>query len=314
MWDLDTLHYLNEEAHRRAVERANEQSRPSPSPTTTPVFPLAILARILITGPPRLAALIELLENSENVVAFLELVREYVPEYETEIMGAELDDRIRQFDRYFSRRYFPLSDELNLDEFTIYDFIRQIPIDLMGFTYDDYHSFEDFRAGYVLMLALVESPYVDYCDSGRVPILEEVGNLVDKSVLELTPDEGWSAEELHRMLDSSPYEGVAAFADWVNASTGCWQLDCSYTDYEGEGWSHDVVDVLTEQWPKVVDIQDKIQKMAEWLEEDERHNFEELLARILNRKDFIIPREQLAFPLDENGQVIRKEVTADGDS
>jgi hypothetical protein len=312
MWDLDTLHYLNEEAHIRAVERANELARQEASPATAPIYPLANLAYILVTGPPRLTAIIDLLENSQSIAEFLELVKEYVPEYEAEIMGA--DDRVREFAYYFGRRYFPLSDEINIPEYSIDDFIRQIPVELMGFSYDDYHGFADFRPGYVLLLSLVESPYADDDDGSRVPILEEVGNLAGKSVLELIPEQGWSVEELHRMLDGSPYEGVAAFADWVNASTGCWQLDCSYVDYEGESWSHDVVDVLTEQWPKVVNIQDKIQKMAEWLEEDERHNFEELLARILNRKDFIIPREQLAFPLDENGQVIRKEVTADGDS
>jgi len=277
------------------------------------VFPLSILASTLLTGPPSLNALIDILENSESIAEFLQLVREYVPEYEAEIMGAEYDGRISQFSHYFSQRYFPLSDQTYWDENTIEDFLRQIPVDLMGFSYDDYHDFADFRAGYVLMLSLVESPWSDDSDGGRVPILEEVAKLVGKGLMELIPPEGWKMELLHQILDETQYAGVAAFADWICKDTGCWVLDASYDEYEGETWSHDVIDVLTEQWPRVVSIQDKIQGIAEWLEEDIKRNFTELLAYILNRKDLIIPREQLPFPLDENGQVIRKEVMADGD-
>ena len=117
-----------------------------------------------------------------------------------------------------------------------------------------------------------------------------------------------------RDSDKTDYEGVALFADWVNASTGCWQLDATYDGYEEEQWSRHVVDGLTRQWPKVVAILDKINQMAEWLEEDTHYRFRELLAVILDRKDLIISKEQLLLPLDENAQVIvaGKEVTADG--
>ncbi len=312
MWDLDTLSYLNEIENQRSVERANEKARQAPSSTTAPVYPLSILAKILITGPPRLTALIDLLENSESIARFLDLVREYVPEYEAEIMGVDMDNRVRLFKHYFDPRYFPLSDQIDLDEFTIEDFLTVIPVDLMGFSYKDYHNFEDFRPSYVLMLSLIETPYLDDAEGGRVPILEAAGDIVGKGVVSLIPPDGWNLEDLHRMLDGSKYDGVLAFADWVNENTGCWQLDCNYENYEGERWDSNIVSSLANQWPEVVDIQNKIQKMAEWLEEDLKHNFEELLSHMLNRKDFIIPKEQLAFPLDEDGQVIRKEVIAVG--
>jgi len=316
MWDLDTLHAMNEravaEAHQRAVERANLKTSESPKPQPQPVFPLSILAGLLITGPPSINHLINLLENSESITEFLELVRDYVPEYENEIMGADLDDRIIVFQHYFEQRYFPLSDNLELREYEIGDFVREIPVDLMGFSYDDYHEFNDYRSGYVLILSLVESPYIDDVEGGRVPILEEAANLVGKHILELIPREGWPLEDLHKMLDKTEYSGVATFADWIHANTGCWVLDATYEEYSGEPWHRDTVEVLTEQWPKVVSIQKKIQETIAWLEEDTRNNFTELLACILNRKDLIVPKEQLALPLDENAQVIRKEVTADG--
>jgi len=313
MWDLDTLHYLNEQAHLQAVERANQKAQQTISRVSAPVFPLAILSRRLILGPPSLSHLIDLIENSDVAAEFHDLVREFLPEHEDFIMALDEEGRIREFDYYFSRRYFPLSDNIYLGDLTLGDFLQQIPVDLMGFSYDDFHLFQDFREGYILMLSLVESPFVDDDHhGGRVPILERVTELIGRGLVELIPTDGWSCEDLHRMLDKSDYEGVAAFGDWVNANTGCWQLDANYADYEGEHWSRHVVDQLTRQWPRVVDIQNKISEMAEWLEEDIHYNFRTLLSFMLDRKDLIIPKEQLPFPLGENGQVIEKEVIADG--
>ncbi len=312
MWDLDALHRMNEEAHERAVERANEKARVGLMPAPAPVYPLSILARVLVTGPPSLSHLVDLLENSDVVASFHDLVREYLPEHEDFIMAQDTEGRIREFAYYFGRQYFPLSDNLEMNDYTLGDFLQQIPVDLMGFSYEDYHGFNDFRDGYTLMLALVASPYDDDKQGGRVAILEKVGELVGRDLVDLIPAEGWSTEDLHRMLDKTDYEGVAAFADWVNAETGCWQLDATHENYEGEQWRRDIVDGLTIQWPQVVSIQDKIQNIALWLEEDIHYRFRELLAFMLDRKDIIIPKEQLPFPLDENGQVIVKEVKADG--
>ena len=171
-------------------------------------------------------------------------------------------------------------------------------------------EFNDFREGYILMLALVESPYVDDGEGGRIPILERVKELVGKELVEMIPPEGWSPEDLHRMLDDSDFAGAAVFADWVTCDTGCWMLDTTYMDYEGEQWDRAIVDQLAREWPRVVELQDKITTMTEWLEEDIHHRFRALLAHMLDRKDMNIPKEQLPFPLDVSGQIIVKEVTA----
>ncbi len=310
MWDLDTLHYLNEEAHLAAVERANRQTLDTVNTAYAPVFPLSTLAGLLVVGPPSLSHLIDLIENSDVIAVFHELVRDYLPEQEAFIMAQDEEGRIREFAHYFGERYFPLSDNIYMGEETLADFCNRIPVDLMGFSYDDFHGFMDFREGYILMLSLVESPFVDDNNGGRVPILERVSQLVGRGLVELIPKEGWPTDDLHRMLDESDYKGVPAFADWVNANTGCWQLDANYDDYEGESWSRNVVDRLAADLPLVVDNQNKIQRTAEWLEEDIHNNFRVLLAFMLEKKDLIIPKEQLPFPLDEDGQVMGKEVMA----
>ena len=298
MFDLDMIHYVNEQAHLAAVERAQYGGRQADGEAYSPVFPLAILARHLIVGPPSLSHLIDLIENSDTVADFLELIREFLPEHEAFIMAQDEDGRIREFAYYFKKQYFPLSDSLDWNEFTLGDFLRCIPVDLMGFSYEDFHQFSDFREGYILMLSLVESPWVDDSEGGRLPILERVAELVGRDMVELIPAEGWSVANLHRMLDETDYKGIAAFAEWVNCETGCWQLDATYEGYEGEEWSRRVVDELTIQWPQVVAIQDDIQNMTAWLEEDIRGNFATVLAILQDEKPFIVPKEQLAFPLD----------------
>ncbi len=304
MWDLDTLSYLNEQAHQRAVERANEQVQKTSQPIPTPVYPLSILAHKLLTGPPSLIALIDLFEDTEAVQEFLELVREFLPEHEADIMAGDVDGRIATFIHHFNQSYFPLSEEYDYADLTLGDFLNHIPVDLMGFTDTDYHDFSDFRQGHIVMLALVQNPFDDSEAGGRVALLEAVGELAGPGLLDIIPAEGWPAEELHRKLDGTEYEGVAHFADWVNSETDCWMLDANYESYGPEAWGRQVVDGLTRQYPKVVEIQDKIFNMSSWLEEDIRKNFRNLVFYIAEKEDLIIPKEQISLPLDENGQIM----------
>lgn len=307
MWDLDTLHYLNYQAHLRAVERSMEASQGNAATNpTAPVYPLSILARNLIVGPPSISYIVELLQNSEVVAYFMELVSQYLPDHEDEIRAAFVDDRIRLFTHYFEQQYFPLYDESLLDEFALEDFVRQIPVDLMGFTYEDYHDFSDFRTGYILLLSLIESPFYVEDDGGRVPILDYIGDLLGRDIVALLPKDGWEPDELHKLTDGTKFEGVGNYADWVHSNTGCWQLDANYGDYEGEPWHEQTVATLAEQWPKVCEIQEKIRKVVELVEENPRQRYLELLDLLLevNPKEFIIPDEQLRLPLDDKGQVI----------
>lgn len=314
MFDLDTLHYLNEQAHLEAVERAQQ------APVRkSPVYPLSILARRLLIGPPSLAHLLDLFANSEAVKAFVELVREFLPEHEAEIMAQDLDGRLQKFSDYFSQRYFPLADRV-YDELELENFVSFIPVVLMGFSYEDYHEFEDFRPGFILLLSLVVYPYWDGYESqeerqacsrgllmkpvgGRVPVIEEVERLVGAELAALIPANGWSPEDLHKMTDGTNFEGCGEFADWICSCTECWQLDATYDGYAEETWTWDVVEGLTEQWPKVRQIQEKIAHLTDWLEDDPRTNFRELMAFLLGRKDMIVPKEQLPLPLDEQGQM-----------
>jgi len=119
----------------------------------------------------------------------------------------------------------------------------------------------------------------------RVPLLDAVQRIVGAELAGLIPRDGWQPSELHLMTDGTPHDGVGHFADWAWSGTGCVVLDSSYEDceyVEGMGepifkWTKFNVDLLTEEWPKVQEIRQKIDLMVEWLEADPISHFGELL-------------------------------------
>lgn len=313
MWDLDTLRYLNNQAYLANQKMINGQLDAPARPTNRePIFPLSLLAAKLITGPPSVAALLDLLGNADYVSEFLNLIREFIPDRERDIMSQiTTSERIERFCHFFGNQYFPLEDVYGyaFDDFSLGDFLHHIPVQLMGFSYDDYSQFSDYRDSFVLLLSLVESPFVD---NERIPILERVKEILNKGIVSLIPENGWSLEYIRKKFEGSQYQGVVAFANWIHQDTGCWQLDANYTEYGEELWSHHVVNGLTEQWPRVVEFQNQMQKMYEWLEEDMEGNFKILLDNLRGVVEPPPPKEQLPFPLDEEGQIIKEEVKAHG--
>jgi len=319
MYDLEVLRYLNEQAHLRAVALANQDRSPSVQVDErmkadikpSPVFPLSILARKLLGGPPSLAYFVELLEQGENFMGFRDLVREYLPEHEVNIMAEDLNNRALKFARLFSEKFFPLYGDF-MDDFTIGDLLDGIPTQPLGFSYESYHAFTDFRKGYILALSLVGSPWdedplgmedeeeEDMTRGQRVPILDAVSHLLGKGLVNLIPEDGWSAEDLHRMTDGTEFDGLGDFADWVQGTTGFYHLDAQGESLEMGGlieWGRETVDELTDDWHMTIEMLDKFYRLSLLLEEDSEHVFRNLLGLLLDNQDLIIPKEQLPLPL-----------------
>jgi len=276
-------------------------------------MPLMLLADRLTLGPPSIGILIDLLEQSEYVQAFLELVREYLPEHEREIMQGDTDDRAYRFCRLFGQRYFELDEDMiDGSDSAMAELCFYIPVRLQGLGYEQYHNFEYAAPSFILMLSLVRNPWVEPGgeeDAARVPILEEVKNLVGSQIAEQIPKEGWQPDELHRRLDGTKYEPIASFADWVWQDTGLALLDndyeCSGCGFGAEmpGWDRETVETLTAQQPEVREFWDNIRRIEDWLENSYQANFDEVLNFILEEEGTQVPKEQLPLPLDENGQV-----------
>ncbi len=327
MYDLEMLRWLNEQAHFRAVELANKDvslsapvaEKPKAVVKAPPVFPLSVLGRKLLGGPPSLAYYVELLEQGDTVIGFRNLVREYLPEYEVDILAEDLHTRAMRFMRFFSEKFFPLYEDMN-EGFTTASLLSNIPTRPMGFSEESYHAFADFRPGYILALSLVESPWdhelmdeagvedEDTMQGGRVPILEAASELVGRALIRLIPDEGWAPDRLHYLTDDTEFEGLGDFADWVCCQTGLYHLDTQASSIEmglmeGEPmpWTRDNVEELVGDWQQSADIWDSLHRFALLLEQDPESTFRRLLALLHDNQDIVlpmvIPKEQLTLPL-----------------
>jgi hypothetical protein len=110
---------------------------------------------------------------------------------------------------------------------------------------------------------------------------------VPEELLRQVPEEGFSPGELHRLLDESPYRGLALWADIVWGNTGNVFLDTDLELLWQEGfppWDRETVENLTREWQQAEVIQREVFDLAEWLEQDAAERFGELLNFILERR------------------------------
>lgn len=306
MWDLDTLDFLNEQAVRRAQTLRNEKlihslHTAAATKTVDPeAVPLTALADRLTLGPPSIGALLDLLEQSEYLQAFVELVREYLPENEKEIMLGVHDERVYRFVQLFSARYFELDyDMIDGGDDPMAELTWVIPVWPQGLGWEEYHEFDNMPDPMKLMLSLMENPWVDFGGDekdARIALIEEAANLVGKEIAGKIPAEGWNPGELHRRLDGTKYEPVAAFADAVWHDTGLALLD-NDRECELPRWDRETVDALIEQASKLRKFWEDLNHFEDWLLDSPQANFAELLDFLLGKETFRVPKEQLPLPL-----------------
>ncbi len=271
----------------------------SPQPEA---WALSLLADMLKVGPLLLSEIINCLEQIDTAKEFLGLVRMLLPEHEIEIMAEPRRRRVYKFCYFFGNKYYPLPANT---ECSTNDWVAGMPVELLAMSYSSYHEL-DMRPGYLLLLSLVIYPYEGderdewetddlndvAADGARVPLLDLVSGIVGAELVNRIPEKGWTPDELHRMTDKTPYDGVGDFADWACSNTGCVMLDashenCDYTEGYGEPifkWTKRNVDILTAQWPKVKQIRGKIDHIVEWLEADQINHFTKLLEFLLKSK------------------------------
>lgn len=157
----------------------------------------------------------------------------------------------------------------------------------------------------------------------RVPLLDQVVQLVGGDLSGRIPMNGWHPEELHFMTDKTPYDGVGDFADWACSQTGCVMLDSSYDDcefIEGYGepifkWTKQNVDILTAQYPKVLEIRRKIDHMVEWLEADQINHFRQLMEFLLihQPRTFKSPKAEHSYDPTDHWCNLEQEVETEDD-
>jgi len=154
MWDLDTIIAQNNQAAVEAMMRPPVvEAAQTPRPEA---WPLSTLAKKLQIGPPLLAELLKCFTNIEDIEKFVAIIREFLPEHETDILAEPRFGRLYKFCYLFGKRYFPLP--IFMQESELGAFVESLPVELMGMSYSAYHDL-GMRLGYALLLALVIYPY-----------------------------------------------------------------------------------------------------------------------------------------------------------
>jgi len=260
------------------------------------MYPLMAMEERLVHGPPSLDIIIDLLRSDDDIEKFIELVRTYLPEHEMEILRGDTDHKITCFMNYFSQKYFRLSIpaswdgiyEQLCDEYSLGDFCYILPLELMGFSEEEYEYIpSNYDIGYIMMTALVVYPF--YNEEGqRVPLLEECSSIAGKDIVEEIPERGWTNEQLHALTNGTRFNALADWADWICSETKSCQLNANYEWYEMEPWSEMLVQQLTEEYPELCRIRQAVENMNLWLCRSPSANFREIIEFLVDRQREII--------------------------
>jgi len=240
-------------------------------------YPLAWLAEKLKRGPPSISSLISYLRYSMALPKFLSLVREYLPEYEREILtNATPWGRIAAFTDRFRDRYFPLLEMLEEYE----ELTEAIPADVQGLSNDDYHTIPDWRPGYQLMTYLVEPSYW-----GRIALAEACADYVSHELLRRVPDSGYPPEQLAKLTRGTRYEALELWARIIWQDTGNFFLDTDHYELGtlAPSWDRETVEALTREWQQAERINQEVLSFAQWLEQDLPGHFEEIVNFLEDR-------------------------------
>ncbi|MDD5702429.1 MAG: hypothetical protein PHU23_10320 [Dehalococcoidales bacterium] len=252
--------------------------------------PLECLIRQLrFYRPPSISTLVGMLQDNQDYADFVHLVKEFVPERETEILGQPgPEQQIASFAGYFEDRYFPLPHFLRFGDAEEYsDLTQSIPLIALGFGYQDYDDLvQNGNTGAMLMTYFFRQPYGD--QGARIALGESCQEHVPAELLQRIPEQGFTPEELHQLLDGTSYQSLATWGDLIHLNTGNDLLD---TDEEMLSnsvlpeWSRENVTYFTRQWAEAQEKQQGPFAMADEFEKKPAAYFQELMDFIDQQKE-----------------------------
>ncbi len=264
MFDLDTMHAMNDRAYE------NYQSRKKPT------TPLGVLReRLRNARPPSISILLSFFQNFETYNDFIKLVREYLPEREREILEKPTPhEQMACFASHFEDRYLPLhpsfKDEECEDDY--YELLREIPVIVMGFGWEDYHDLNDSRLGAQLMSYLFEPPFEQDSDQAgeRVALVDGFSPEYQREA-QRVPAGGITLNTAKRIFKGKKWAGLRNWAEYINQATGNWFLD---TDQEMRSncelmeWDKETIEAMSKEWREAEAFHNKMMEFAAWLEDE----------------------------------------------
>ena len=258
---------------------------------------LSELADLLLRRPPSLRELVTLVGHAEDHAWFVGLVRRLLPQEAEGVLAApDVRQRVEGFARLFGERHYPLYAPffefyLTEEEEPAFTALRRgIPFDLQGVGYEGLHEMWDgYREGLSALALLAKPPDSFYMerDEIRVAWLESAATHIPQDTLLRIPEGGIPQETLAGAVKGTRFEGVAQAASWVWGETGNFFLDNCYEDGAFDGfadpWDNEVIAEGTEEWRQAREVMEAVGQLTDWLEEDLRGHFAEMLDFILGR-------------------------------
>lgn len=239
--------------------------------------------------PPSIATLIAMIEDHQSYGDFVKLVRQFLPEREMEILKQPGPRKqMAAFASHFEARYFPLPYYFAAEDTEEYsELTDHLPLIPLGFGYQDYDDLiQNGNSGAMLMTYLFRHPYGE--KGARVALGEGCQEKVPLELLQRIPGDGFTPEELHRLLDNTPYQALAVWGDLINLSTGNEFLD---TDEEMMAssvmpdWDLESVAYYTRQWAEAERVRRGPVEMMEKFEQQAEEYLTEVLDFIEKRKE-----------------------------
>ncbi len=282
MWDLNTIHDMEERAHQEYLRQ-------------NPATPLAALQKKLHdVHPPAISILRSLFQNVETYNDFVKLVRDFLPEREKEILEKTSPSaQMAAFASYFEDRYLPLHPVFKDGEVEddYYELLRDIPVMVMGFGWEDYHELNNARLGLQLMCYLFEPPFEgDGEQAGERVALADGFPPEYQLEARKVPAGGISLEAARLIFKGKKWIGLRNCAGYINQATDNWFLD---TDEEMRGsmqneeWDKETVASMTQEWLKANAYYDQIMEFASWLEDKK-----EGVAHFKQTVDFLLAKKE----------------------
>ena len=250
-------------------DRAHEEYQRKKATTT-----LEVLRGVLRNArPPSISILLSVFQNAETYNDFVKLVRKFLPEREREILeGTTPSAQMAAFASHFEDRYLPLYPSFKDGECEddYYELLRDIPVIVMGFGWEDYHALNDARLGCQLMSYLFQPPWEEEQAGERVALADGFPPAYQHEA-ERVPARGITLKAANRIFKGKKWEGLRKWALYINQGTGNWFLD---TDNEMRSnmqmmeWDKETVEAMTSEWAQGNAIYDKMMDFATWLEDE----------------------------------------------
>lgn len=240
-------------------------------------------------GVPSISVLTAQIAGVEEFLDFRKLIVEFLPDFEQEILNETTPGaQIAIFCSHFEDLYFPLEEYFKDGAAEDYgDLTRRIPLVVYGVGWEEYEEIaSQAREGIQLMTYLLENPHEEYGGT-NVSLAEACLEHVPRDLLERVPEGGLSDQEARALLNGTPYEGLALWADRIMGGGDNFFIN---TDWEmfaqgvGPEWSIEEVEACTRDWHEFTEITDRMFRFVDWLEADLAGRFEELLNFILEKK------------------------------